>query len=56
MAISGKETMMRQNEQGLDKLNLSEEDKANSLKLIDRVFDEMASQTKAGCLTTYKYR
>ena len=51
MAISGKETMMRQNEQGLDKLNLSEEDKANSLKLIDRVFDEMASQTKLGVST-----
>lgn len=48
MAISGKETMMRQNEQSLDKLNLSEADKANSLKLIDRVFDEMATQTKQG--------
>lgn len=48
MAISGKETMMRQNEQNLDKLNLSEVDKANSLKLIDIVFDEMATQTKQG--------
>ena len=48
MAISGKETMMRQNEQNLDKLNLSEVDKANSLKLIDIVFDEMATQTNQG--------
>ena len=40
--------MMRQNEQNLDKLNLSEVDKANSLKLIDIVFDEMATQTKQG--------
>lgn len=48
MAISGKEAMMRQNEQNLDKLNLSEADKANSLKLIDIVFDEIAIQTKQG--------
>lgn len=51
MAISGKETMMRQNEQSLDKLNLSEADKSNSLKLIDMVFDEMAFQRKHGTST-----
>ena len=51
MAISGKETMMRQNEQSLNKLNLSQADKANSLKLIDLLFDEMASQTKQGIST-----
>jgi len=51
MAISGKETMMRQNEQSLDKLDLSEANKSNSLKLIDIVFDEMASQTKQGIPT-----
>lgn len=51
MAISGKETMMRQNEQSLDKLNLSEAEKSNSLKLIDLVFDEMIFQTKHGTST-----
>lgn len=51
MAISGKETMMRQNEQSLDKLNLSEADMSNSLKLIDIVFDEMAFQRKHGTST-----
>lgn len=51
MAISGKETMMRQNEQSLDKLNLSEAEKSNSLKLIDMVFDEMAFQRKHGTST-----
>lgn len=51
MAISGKETMMRQNEQSLDKLNLSEADKSNSLKLIYMVFDEMAFQRKHGTST-----
>lgn len=51
MAISGKETMMRQNEQSLDKLNLSQADKTNSLKLIEIVFDEMASQTRNGVST-----
>lgn len=39
MAISGKETIMRQNSHSLDKMSLSDSDKANSLRLIELVFD-----------------
>lgn len=48
MAISGKETMMRQNSSSLDKAMLSETDKAGSLKLIELVFDTIISQAQSG--------
>lgn len=48
MAISGKETMMRQNSHRLDNLKLSDTDKTNSLKMIELVFDAMAAQAKQG--------
>ncbi len=48
MAISGKETLMRQNSHGLDVLNLSATDKENSLKLISRLFDTMIEQAHRG--------
>lgn len=48
MAISGKETMMRQNSHSLDNLKLSDTDKTNSLKMIELVFDAMAAQAKQG--------
>lgn len=48
MAISGKETIVRQNKHQLDKSPLSDADKANSLKLIELITDEVISQTKKG--------
>lgn len=48
MAISGKETIMRQNSHSLDKMSLSDSDKANSLKLIELVFDTIISQVDSG--------
>lgn len=48
MAISGKETIMRQNSHSLDKMTLSDTEKANSLKLIELVFDIITSQVKSG--------
>lgn len=48
MAISGKETMMRQNSHSLDNLKLSDTDKTNSLKMIELVFGAMAAQAKQG--------
>lgn len=48
MAISGKETMMRQNEHSLDLLKLPDAEKANSLKLIELVFDTIAEQVQKG--------
>lgn len=48
MAISGKETIVRQNKHQLDKSALSDADKANSLKLIELITDEVISQTKKG--------
>lgn len=48
MAISGKETSMRQNSHSLDKMTLSDTEKANSLKLIELVFDIITSQVKSG--------
>lgn len=48
MAISGKETLMRQNSHNLDKLALSDADKANSLKLIELVFDAIINQVQKG--------
>lgn len=52
MSISGKETLMRQNSHNLDKLNLSEEEKSSSLKLIELEFDEIARQVKDGVSVT----
>lgn len=48
MAISGKETIVRQNKHQLDKSPLSDADKANSLKLIELITDVVISQTKKG--------
>lgn len=48
MAISGKETLMRQNSHNLDKLTLSDADKANSLKLIELGFDTIINQVHKG--------
>ena len=48
MAISGKETMMRQNKHALDKYGLSDADKTNSLKIIGIVFDTIARQVRNG--------
>ena len=48
MAISGKETIMRQNSHSLDKMMLSDTEKANSLKLIELVFNIITSQVKSG--------
>ncbi len=48
MAISGKETMMRQNKHALDKSGLSDADKTNSLKIIGIVFDTIARQVRDG--------
>lgn len=48
MAISGKETMMRQNKHALDKSGLSDADKTNSLKIIGIVFDIIARQVRNG--------
>ena len=48
MAISGKETMMRQNKHALDKSGLSDADKTNSLKIIGIVFDTIARQVRNG--------
>lgn len=48
MAISGKETLLRQNSHALDRFGLSEEDKANSLKFIGKGFDVIAEQVRKG--------
>lgn len=48
MAISGKETMMRQNSEALDHAGLNPADKDNSLKLISLIFDNIAEQYKEG--------
>lgn len=48
MAVSGKETMMRQNKHSLDILKLPDVEKANSLKLIELVFDTIAEQVQNG--------
>lgn len=45
MAISGKETVIRQNKHALDRMDMPEADKTNSLKLIEMVFDSIASRT-----------
>lgn len=52
MAISGKETLMRQNSHSLDKMTLSDTDKANSLKLIELVFDTIIGQVQRGVVAT----
>lgn len=44
MAISGKETLMRQNRHALESAGLPEDDKENSLKLIENLFDEIIAQ------------
>lgn len=51
MAVSGKETLLRQNSHSLDKTDLSSADKTNSLKLIELVFDTIASQVQRGGAT-----
>lgn len=48
MAMSGKETVMRQNSHSLDKAMLSDTDKANSLKLIEVVLDTIIAQAQKG--------
>lgn len=48
MAISGKETLMRQNSRSLESSGLSETDKKNSLELISRLFDTIAGQAQKG--------
>lgn len=51
MAVSGKETLMRQNSRGLDKAGITGTDKENSLRLIDALFDTMAGQSLKGTST-----
>lgn len=51
MAVSGKETLMRQNSRGLDKAGITGTDKENSLRLIDALFDTMAGQSLKGIST-----
>lgn len=48
MAVTGKETMMRQNSDALDHAGFSIEDKENSMKLISSFFDEIDRQHKQG--------
>ena len=48
MAISGKETMMRHNKHSFDILKLPDAAKANSMKLIELVFDTIAEQVQNG--------
>lgn len=48
MAISGKETMLRQNRHSLNKSNLSEIQKADSHKLIAMMFDKIEAQANEG--------
>lgn len=48
MAVSGKETLMRQNSHNLDKMSLSDTDKANSIKLIELGFDAIITQVQKG--------
>lgn len=51
MAISGKETLMRQNRHSLDKTDMPESDKDASLTLISLMFDAIAEQTESGVST-----
>lgn len=48
MAISSKETLMRQNSHSLDKMGLSDTDKANSMKLVELIFDTIIAQVQKG--------
>lgn len=48
MAISGKETLMRQNRHSLDRVSLPDKDKENSMKLIELVFDTISGQVRRG--------
>lgn len=48
MAESGKETLMRQNRHGMDKSGLDEQDKENSLKVVEMLLDAMARQSRNG--------
>lgn len=48
MAVSGKETILKQNGRGLDQMGLTGADKENSLKLIGLVFDTMIEQSRTG--------
>lgn len=51
MAISGKETIMRQNSSSLDKGNLSDAEKADSMTLIELMIDSIAQQVRSGKVT-----
>lgn len=51
MTVSGKETLLRQNSLGLDKLGITGKDKENSLLLVERVFDKMNEQRLAGAIS-----
>lgn len=48
MALSGKETLMRQNRHGLATLGLSDSDTENSLRLIGLLYDTIAAQARDG--------
>lgn len=48
MALSGKETLMMQNSHGLDLAGMGGQDKENSLRLVEQVFDTMAEQNRNG--------
>lgn len=48
MAISGKATLMRQNQHSLEKMPMQPEERENSLKLISLLFDEIAGQVRTG--------
>lgn len=48
MAISGKETILRQNSRSLDKGNLSDAEKADSMTLIELMIDTIARQARSG--------
>lgn len=48
MAVSGKETLLRQNIRGLDRAGITGEARSNSLRLLERVFDLLIEQNLAG--------
>lgn len=52
MAVTGKETLMEQNERALAKAGVAGSDKDNCLKVISSLFDEIAKQGNSGISTT----
>lgn len=55
MAVSGKETLMRQNRHSLERAGLAESDKVNSLKMIALVLDSIEAQASRGVSTAIDF-